>query len=53
MRSGSDRWMAVSDSEFAHERAGLDLVRELLPQRAPHHVWADFEFGDGQGSPVS
>lgn len=49
MRPGSDRWHEVSPSEFAHERAGLEHIRDLLPERAPFHAWSNFEFRDRQG----
>lgn len=49
MRPGSDRWHEVSPSEFAHERAGLEHVRDLLPDRGPFHAWSNFEFRDRQG----
>lgn len=49
MREGSERWHEVSESEFAHERAGLAHVRELLPDRGPFQAWSNFEFRDSQG----
>jgi len=49
VRSNSPRWHEVSPSQFAHERAGLDLIRELIPDRKPFHVWTNFEFRDSQG----
>src|SRR3954447_4442190 len=49
MRADSDRWVEVTSSEFAHERAGLALVRELLPDRAPYRAWSNFEFRDTSG----
>ena len=49
MREGSERWHEVSDSDFAHERAGLAHARELLPDRGPFQAWSNFEFRDGQG----
>ena len=49
MRADSDRWVEVTPSEFAHERAGLALVRELLPDRAPYRAWSNFEFRDTSG----
>lgn len=49
MRADSPRWVEVNKSEFAHERRGLDELRELLPDRAPFRAWTNFEFRDGQG----
>ena len=49
MLPDSDRWHEVSPSEFTHERAGLEHIRELLPERAPFHAWSNFEFRDRQG----
>lgn len=47
--AASPRWVSVSDSEFAHERAGLEHVRALLPDRAPYRAWSNFEFRDSSG----
>lgn len=49
MDAASARWVTVSGSEFAHERAGLDHVRALLPDRAPYRAWSNFEFRDSGG----
>lgn len=49
MRSESSRWHEVSPSQFAHERAGLEQIRELVPDRKPFHAWTNFEFRDSQG----
>lgn len=49
MKPDSSRWHTVSDSEFAHEREGLALVQDLLPDRAPFHAWSNFEFRGSQG----
>lgn len=43
------RWVEVTPSEFPHERAGLEIVRALLPDRTPFHAWSNFEFQDSQG----
>lgn len=44
------RWVEVSPSPFAHERAGLESVRRWLPTTAPYRAWTNFEFRDSQGS---
>ena len=49
MRADSGRWIEVTPSEFAHERAGLAMVRELLPDRPPYRAWSNFEFRDTHG----
>jgi serine/threonine protein kinase len=49
MRSDSGRWVEVSPSEFPHERAGLAMVRDLLPDRPPYRAWSNFEFRDTSG----
>lgn len=49
MRKDSPRYHEISASQFAHERAGLDQLRELVPDRAPFQVWTNFEFRDSQG----
>ncbi|QQS02053.1 MAG: BREX system serine/threonine kinase PglW [Austwickia sp.] len=44
------RWVEVSPSQFAHEREGLDSVREWLTrQESPYRAWSNFEFRDAQG----
>lgn len=50
MQPNSGRWHVVSDSEHAHEREGLEQVRELLPDRGPFHAWSNFEFVDSNGT---
>lgn len=50
MQPNSARWHLVTDSEHAHERAGLEHVRELLPDRGPFHAWSNFEFVDSNGT---
>lgn len=50
MPSSDSRWTEVSPSPFAHERAGLESVRQWLPTAAPYRAWTNFEFRDSQGS---
>lgn len=45
----SGRWHEVTPSSFAHERAALEYVRELLPDRHPFQVWSNFTFTSDQG----
>jgi hypothetical protein len=43
MRANSDRWAEVTPSRHAHERAGLDYVRERLPDADPYRAWSNLE----------
>lgn len=45
----SSRWHEVTPSSFAHERAALEYVRELLPDRHPFQAWSNFTFVSDQG----
>ncbi|MFG2905823.1 BREX system serine/threonine kinase PglW [Kitasatospora sp. NPDC048286] len=42
MRDG--RWVTVTDSEFQHERRGLEAIREKLPNADPWRAWSNFTF---------
>ena len=50
MQPSSARWHVVTDTEHAHEREGLEHVRELLPDRGPFNAWCNFEFVDSNGT---
>jgi hypothetical protein len=43
------RWHEVTPSSFVHERAALDYIRELLPDRHPFQAWSNFTFVSDQG----
>ena len=43
------RWVQIADSQFAHEKQGLDAVKQLLPDAPPFRAWANFEFRDNRG----
>lgn len=45
----SDRWSAITDSEFPWEREAFAFLKERLPDADPWHVWSNFEFIDDQG----
>ncbi|HEY5835158.1 BREX system serine/threonine kinase PglW [Streptomyces sp.] len=47
MRDG--RWETVTDSEFQHERRGLEAIREKLPDAEPWRAWSNFTFTAGTG----
>ncbi|MGW2655791.1 BREX system serine/threonine kinase PglW [Streptomyces sp. NPDC001478] len=42
MREG--RWETVTDSEFPHERRGLEAIRAELPDNDPWRAWSNFTF---------
>ncbi|MES3637281.1 BREX system serine/threonine kinase PglW [Mycobacterium intracellulare] len=43
------RWVTIADSQFAHEKQGLDAVKQALPDAPPFRAWANFEFRDSRG----
>lgn len=43
------RWVTIADSQFTHEKQGLEAVKQLLPDAAPFRAWANFEFRDNRG----
>jgi hypothetical protein len=43
------RWVTIADSQFAHEKQGLDAVKQALPDVPPFRAWANFEFRDNRG----
>ncbi|MCH5676202.1 BREX system serine/threonine kinase PglW [Streptomyces gilvus] len=47
MREG--RWVTVTDSEFDHERRGLEAIREKLPDSDPWRAWSNFTFTANTG----
>ena len=49
MAKQDDRWIEVSKSAFAHETAGLELLRGLMPNASPYRAWTNFEFMDNHG----
>ncbi|MFD4368677.1 NERD domain-containing protein [Rhodococcus sp. NPDC058521] len=49
MAQGSDRWVEVSKSAFAHETEGLNLLRDVVPDASPYRAWTNFEFMDNHG----
>ncbi|GHJ36009.1 BREX system serine/threonine kinase PglW [Streptomyces sp. TS71-3] len=42
MRDG--RWTTVTESEFDHERRGLEAIRAQLPDTEPWRAWSNFTF---------
>lgn len=38
------RWATVTESEFDHERRGLEAIREKLPDADPWRAWSNFTF---------
>ncbi|WP_328431388.1 BREX system serine/threonine kinase PglW [Streptomyces sp. NBC_00453] len=47
MREG--RWVTVTESEFDHERRGLEAIREQLPDSDPWRAWSNFTFTANTG----
>ena len=47
MREG--RWITVTESEFDHERRGLEAIREKLPDSDPWRAWSNFTFTANTG----
>ncbi|NDU73745.1 BREX system serine/threonine kinase PglW [Actinomadura sp. DSM 109109] len=43
------RWTTVTESQFEHERRGLDAIRERLPDGGPWHAWSNFTFTANTG----
>src|SRR5262245_56305817 len=46
----SHPWIAVAESAFPWEMAGLRCLRERLPEPEPFRAWANFEFVADDGS---
>ncbi|MGW7824289.1 BREX system serine/threonine kinase PglW [Streptomyces puniciscabiei] len=47
MRDG--RWTTVTESEFDHERRGLEAIRKQLPDADPWRAWSNFTFTANTG----
>ncbi|MFF8102839.1 BREX system serine/threonine kinase PglW [Streptomyces sp. NPDC016640] len=47
MREG--RWVTVTESEFDHERRGLEAIRRKLPDSDPWRAWSNFTFTANTG----
>ncbi|MFC9038852.1 BREX system serine/threonine kinase PglW [[Kitasatospora] papulosa] len=47
MRDG--RWTTVTESEFDHERRGLEAIRRKLPDSDPWRAWSNFTFTANTG----
>ncbi|MFR9673317.1 BREX system serine/threonine kinase PglW [Streptomyces sp. TR02-1] len=47
MREG--RWTTVTESEFDHERRGLEAIRKKLPDADPWRAWSNFTFTSHTG----
>ncbi|MEV5881402.1 BREX system serine/threonine kinase PglW [Streptomyces sp. NPDC052020] len=46
-----DRWTTVTESEFGHEKRGLESIRKQLPGNEPWRAWANFTFTANSGHP--
>jgi len=49
VEANSSRWNEITPSPHPHERAALEHVRELLPDRHPYQAWSNFTFLSDQG----
>jgi hypothetical protein len=49
MRLGPDRWVEVTPSQYAHERAGLEYIRAALPDEHPYRAWSGLELITDRG----
>ncbi|MFT9784642.1 BREX system serine/threonine kinase PglW [Streptomyces rhizosphaericola] len=47
MREG--RWTTVTESEYEHERRGLEAIRRRLPDEEPWRAWSNFTFTAASG----
>ncbi|EKF21528.1 nuclease-related domain protein [Mycolicibacterium hassiacum DSM 44199] len=43
------RWVTIAESQFDHEKQGLEAVKRILPDTDPFRAWANFEFRDNRG----
>jgi Nuclease-related domain len=43
------RWVTIVDSQFPHEKQGLEAVKQKLPEAEPFRAWSNFEFRDNRG----
>ncbi|GLZ16184.1 protein kinase [Actinomadura sp. NBRC 104425] len=43
------RWTTVTESQFEHERRGLEAIRERLPDADPWRAWSNFTFTANTG----
>ncbi|RSO48374.1 BREX system serine/threonine kinase PglW [Streptomyces sp. WAC 06725] len=43
------RWTTVTESEFEHERRGLEAIRRRLPDEEPWRAWSNFTFTANSG----
>ncbi|MFE6555177.1 BREX system serine/threonine kinase PglW [Streptomyces sp. NPDC057746] len=43
------RWTTVTESEYEHERRGLEAIRRRLPDEEPWRAWSNFTFTANSG----
>ena len=46
----SQRWMAITESQFPWEQTALNYIREHFPDQDPFRAWSNFEFIAEDGS---
>lgn len=44
------RWTNVTHSEFPHEKAALNFIRQRFSERDPFRAWSNFTFTADDGS---
>jgi serine/threonine protein kinase len=49
MPLGRDRWVEVTPSRYPHERAGLEYIRNALPNEEPYRAWSGLEIITDRG----
>src|SRR6266536_543328 len=49
MPLGRDRWVEVTPSQYPHERAGLEYIRNALPNEEPYRAWSGLEIITDRG----
>lgn len=43
------RWTTITESEYEHERRGLEAIRRRLPDEEPWRAWSNFTFTANSG----
>jgi serine/threonine protein kinase len=43
------RWTTVTESEYEHERRGLEAIRKRMPDEEPWRAWSNFTFTASSG----
>src|SRR5262249_31346926 len=46
-----ERWIAVTPTDYEHEREAFQLLKDALPGSEPYRVWSNFTFTASTGHP--